>query len=90
MADPHLASVRIVTHSMRRGKDGRLGSQLEGARFGLFTALEACDYTKAMDWLNTLETGLGVLEADSHPSAPSVKRALVALREIIEEETEEV
>jgi hypothetical protein len=93
MADPHLAAIRMVTHALRKGangRHGRLGSQLEGARFGLFTALESGDFTSAMDWLNTLETGLGVLEAASHPSAASIGRALTSLREILEDETEEV
>jgi hypothetical protein len=90
MADPHLAAIRMVTQAMRSSGDKKLGSQMEGARFGLFKALEKEDYTSAMDWLNTLDTGLSVLEAASHPSTAPIARALVGLRSIIEDETEEV
>ena len=91
MADPHLAAIRMVTQAMRTapGPNSKIGSQLEGARFNLFTALEQEDYTAAADWLNTLEVGLGFLEAGDHPSAAGVARALEALREILDEETEE-
>jgi hypothetical protein len=89
MADPHLAAIRMVTQSMRRGDMYKLGSQLEGARFGLFAALDAEDYTKAMDWLNTLETGLACLEIESHPAVGPIKKALVSLRQLLEDETTE-
>lgn len=89
MADPHLAAIRMVTQSLRSGQGRKLGSQLEGARFNLFAALDREDYTSAADWLNTLEVGLGCLRAEAHPSAAPIARALKALREILDEETEE-
>lgn len=90
LADPHLAAIRMVTQAMRGDtENGKLGSQLEGARFNLYSSLESEDYDTALNWLNTLEVGLGFLQAGDHPSASAVDRALRGLRVVIEEETEE-
>jgi hypothetical protein len=90
LADPHLAAIRMVTQAMREVESMRkLGSSLEGARYNLFQALDRELYTEAMDWLNTLETGLGFMQASDHPSAPAVGRAIRNLKEILETETEE-
>ena len=89
MADPHLAAIRMVTQSMKGTENSKLGSQLEGARYNLFSALDSEDYTSAEAWLNTLEVGLGFLATGDHPSAGAVARAIQGLREILDDETEE-
>ena len=89
MADPHLAAIRMVTQSMRGGENSKLGSQLEGARYNLFVALDDEDYTGAEAWLNALEVGLGFMTTGDHPSAGAVARAIQGLREILDDETEE-
>lgn len=89
MADPHLYAIRMIASNIRK-TDDPAGYQLETARTNLFRALRSESYTEAWDWLNTLDVGLGCLEADDHPAKEHVFRALKALREILETETEEV
>ena len=88
MADPHLHAIRMVARNLK-SKDRMQGSQIETARFNLFRALEQENYDEAMAWLNSLDAGLGCLEADKHPAAPQIAKARKSLREILEEETEE-
>ena len=76
MADPHLHAIRMIASSIRKTDDPH-GHQIETARTNLFKALRSESYTEAWDWLNTLDVGLGCLEADGHPArAAKVLRIL--------------
>jgi hypothetical protein len=72
-----------------KSKDRVLGGQIETARFNLFSSLDRQDFTTAMDWLNSLDAGLGCLKSEMHESAEPIEKALKSLRQILEEETEE-
>jgi hypothetical protein len=83
-ADPHLAAIRIVARNIKE-RDRVLGGQIETMRYGLFEALEDDDSSRAHDWLNSLEAALGCLEADAHPAAAPVARAIKGLWSVLVE-----